>query len=265
MTDGLLYQPNYLLREELSVKPNQRLILVHPTLGYLPLIVRFREPFYFIFDRILTDAGLSSLGPLNSVTQNIVSEQFLDSINRDVLQVNSTMRVYHLFIGLSPPSLKVYLEFPKGNSQRIPDNQTFSPTSTFGYIDGWNSPFEDPGPIGETVLPWGRNITGFTFHNPTTVAMPLPLMKLVGYTYLVEVIRDAQLVYNLLTQRTGFGARYLSMGGTTSYPYDSRQAYDADWIPFTWGSTPSPLAEIQKDLAPSTKVAGIVGGVAGGT
>ena len=227
-------QPNYILREDLTVKPNQRIILVHPQNGYLPLVVRDREPFYLVYDRILTTAGIASLGASGSSTATIQSEQLFDSNNRDEVQVNDFRHLYHVFLGISPASLKVYLEFPKGTSQRIPDNQNFSNVSQYDFIDGWQSPFDDPSPAGELRIPPGRNLTGFTFSNPLTVAIQQPLVKFVGYKYLVQVIRDATLVQAILGERSGFGARWVPLGGLSGFVYDPRAYFDADFIPFQW-------------------------------
>lgn len=227
-------QPNYILREDLAVKPNQRIVLVHPTEGYLPLIVRDREPYYQIFNRILSAAGISTLAAVGGTNATIQSEQFFDSNNRDVIQVNNPRHLYHVFMGVSPASLKVYLEFPKGTIQRIPDNQNFSNISQYDFVNGWQSPFDDPSPAGEMMIPPGRNLTGFTFSNPLTVAINQPLVKFVGYKYLVQVIRDATLVQAILGERSGFGARWVPLGGMSGFVYDVRSIFDADWIPFRW-------------------------------
>ena len=221
---------NYQVREDLSLKPNQRLVLVHPSEGYLPLLVESRVPFYMIFDRILANAGVTTLAA-NGTIDGI---QPFDSINRDELEVKSRNLLYHLFMGISPASLKVYMEYPKGTVQRVPDNQNFSPTAKYGFVNGWQSPFQCPGPAGEILLPWGRNTTGWRFHNPLTTAVTQPLLKFQGYTYKVSVIRNTDLVQSILEERPGAYASKKPIGGLTGFPYDPREPYDADWVPFDW-------------------------------
>lgn len=223
--------PNYILREDLALRPNQRLVLVHPSQGFIPFTVQARTPFYLVYERIFATAGITTLG--NNATVDGI--QLFDSINRDVLEIKTRALLYHLFVGMSPPSLKLFFEYPKGTVQRVPDNQNFSPTARFSFVDGWNSPFEDPSPAGEIVLPWGRNTTGWRFHNPTTLALTRPLLKFVGYTYRVNVIRNVDLVQSILEERPGAAARKITLGGLTTFPYDPREPYDADWIPFDFG------------------------------
>ncbi len=220
--------PNALIRNDLALKPNQRLVLVHPENGYLPLTVVARVPFKMIFNRILTDASVTTLASLSTID----GIQLFDSTNRDQIEVRTDQYLYHLFIGLSPPSLRCYFEFPKGTIQRIPDNQNFAPTALYGYIDGHMSPFGDPSPDFEVFLPPGRNMTNFRFYNPTTLAMVNPLLNMIGYTYRMKVIRNADLVQAVLDERPGFAARKEIVGGLQGYPYDARLVYDADWIPF---------------------------------
>lgn len=221
---------NAVSREDLALKPNQRLILVHPTEGYLPFVVETRTPFYLVYEGLLTQAGVTTLAA-NATASSL---QFLDGINRDKIEIKTREFLYHLFMGMSPPSLKVYFEYPKGTNQRTPDNQNFSPTSRYGFVDGWASPFDDPSPAGEIFLPWGRNTTGWTFHNPLTLAMTQPLLKFVGYEYKVRVIRDIDLVAAVLAERSGFAARKAPLGGLAGFPYDPREPYNADWVPFAW-------------------------------
>ncbi len=224
-------------REELTLKPNHRLILVHPTRGFLPFVVQYRQPFYMVYDRVLNQAGVTSFAAAATAS----SLQLFDSINRDELEIKSRALLYHLFMGVSPASFKVYFEYPKGTSQRIPDNQNSSATSKYGYVDGWQSPFCDPSPAGELVLPWGRNTTGWTFHNPLTLAIAQPLLKFVGYTYKVRVIRNVDLVQAILEERPGIPVRKVPIGGLSSFEYDPREAYDADWIPL--GAQRNDIAE----------------------
>ena len=226
----MVFDPNYPLREELSLKPNQRMILVHPARGFLPFRVQTRAPFYMVYDRILDTAGVTSIGS-NGTIDGI---QLFDSINRDTIEVKTRSLLYHLFLGLTPSSLKVFLEYPKGTAQRVPDNQNFTPTGKFGFVDGWQSPFDSPTPAGEVVFPWGRNTTGWRFHNPTTLAITQPFIKFVGYTYQLDVIRNVDLVMAMLEERPGVAARKVPLGGLQGFPYDPREAYEADWIPFDW-------------------------------
>lgn len=220
--------PNYPVREELTLKPNQRLVLVHPSLGFLPLRVEARVPFINIYNRILTTAGVTTIAA-NGTIDGI---QLFDAINRDAFEIKTRSYLYHLFFGISPPSLKMFFEFPRGTIQRIPDNQNFAGTANFAYVSGFQSPFDDPSPAGEFIIPWGRNLTGFRFHNPTTLPITNPLLRVLGYEYQVAVIRNADLVQSILEERPGVAARKVTLGGLFGYPYDPREAYDADWIPF---------------------------------
>lgn len=234
---------NWQVREDLSLKPNQRLILVHPTEGYLPFHVESRVPFVLVYDRILATAGLTTLAAGGTID----GIQTFDSINRDELEVKTRNLLYHLFMGIAPTNMRVFIEYPKGSVQRVPDNQNFAPTAKYGYISGWMSHYDDPSPAGEMVLPWGRNTTGWRFWNPTTLAMAQPFLRFVGYTYKVSVIRNVDLVQSILEERPGAFASKKVVGGLGGFPYDAREPYDADWVPFDWDRN-----EIRKSL--STRV-----------
>lgn len=218
-------------REDLSLKPNQRLVVVHPTAGFLPFHVETREPYYHRYDRLLTEAGVTQI----AANGTIASTQLFDSRGRDEIEVNKRDHVYHLFVGLTPPALKLFPEFPKGTAQRVPDNQNFLNTAKYGYVDGWQSPYDDPSPRGEVALLWGRDTTGWVFHNPLTLPITQPFLKFEGYKYQVKVIRNVDLVQAMLEERPGAAARKLPLGwGINRYTYDPREPYDVDWIPYVW-------------------------------
>lgn len=254
MTENIYYEGMYSQTlEDYTLKPNQRLVLVHPTAGFLPLIVHEREFFYMLYDRLMTNAGITSLGAAGSSTATVQSQQLFDNINRDMVEVKSTDRLHHLFMGISPPQTRVFVEFPKGTTQHVPDNQNFSLTATYGYIDGWASPFQDPSPVGELILPWGRNMFAVDVVNPTSLPITNPVLRFVGYTYVVEPIRNTDLVQAMLEERPGAAARKVTLGGLQGYPYDPRQPYDADFIPFDWQRS-----DITRAVAPTRRT--ILGG-----
>lgn len=221
---------NYEARQEMLLKANQRLVLVHPTNGFLPFHIDALEPFYMEYNRLLTVAGVTSIAGGGTVD----AVQLYDNINRDMIEIKSRNLLYHVAIGVGPTSLKMWPEFPKGVTQRVPDTQNYSPTAKFGYIDGWKSPFLDPSPVAEALWPYGRNMTAFRFHNPTTRPMTNPLLSFDGNKYRVRVIRDVDLVQSILEERPGAAARKVTLGGLISYSHDPREGYDADWIPFDW-------------------------------
>ena len=218
-------------REEYSLRPNQRFLVVHPTAGFLPFHVDSRAPFFLRYDRLLSVAGVTSIAAGGTVS----SVQLFDSQSRDEVEVTKRNHVYHLFVGLTPPALKLFPEYPKGTAHRIPDNQSFLNTAKYGYVDGWQSPYEDPSPKGEVTLLWGRDTTGWVFHNPLTLAITQPFLKFDGYVYQVHVIRNVDLVQAMLEERPGSAARKLPLGwGLSGFTYEPREPYDADWIPLDW-------------------------------
>lgn len=88
----------------------------------------------------------------------------------DILYVeNDELKVKHVAMGHSPAILRRYTNYPEGeNRLRAVNNLGIPvPGDDYGYIDGEDSPYENPTEAEELWVTPGQHLD-FNFHNPDT-------------------------------------------------------------------------------------------------
>ncbi len=220
--------------EHLFLKENYLLALNFPGVdegGILPLRVLARDFIMYKYQAvsITSEGARATTGTVASDTQVDSARLTLSSFNLDnVLKVTDCNHVYQLFMGIKPSAIRQYLYYPFEKSRRGLDVKSVFSKSPYGYVDGFESPYNFPSEQTEVWIPKDVDV-GFAWHNPLNSAEQIDL-NLFIIRYLIKVVRDADTVEGILKGRTP--ARVATLGGIDSFTYDARNVFNADLISF---------------------------------
>lgn len=113
-----------------------------------------------------------------------------DGAGDDVFHVpkDDKDKVLHAGIGHRPASIRRYAFYPEDQSRvgKFPNLSAPSPPDDYGYVDGEDSPYENPTDAQEFILPPGVRAS-FDFHNPTNLDHQ-PVLNILGRVYTVRVL-----------------------------------------------------------------------------
>ncbi len=227
--------------EHLFLKENYLLALNFPGVqegGILPLRVLAKETIQYKYQAVsITNEGdRSTTGTVAADTQVDPSRLTLSTFNLDnILKITDCNHVYQVFMGIKPSAIRQYLYYPLEKSRRNLDIKSIFTKSPYGYVDGFESPYDSPSPQTEVWIPKGVDV-GFSWHNPLNSAAQIDL-NLFIVRYLVKVIRDSDTVKGIVAGKTP--ARVATLGGIDSFTYDARSIFNAGLIPFD--STPEQI------------------------
>lgn len=207
--------------EDHILKPNYLLMLGFPT-GWVPLRVLYSDPLQFYVYDPIAEGAMSGPVPAASSTNGITnlgwqppirfSSIYISGQPQNVLRVENVDELYQIFLGISPPMLRVYRQIPPGTSIATIDEASggWTPSySQFGWIDGRESPFHAPSPRSEIIIP-PRLDVAFAMANPTPEPMH-PLFNIVLNRVKVGVVADVDLVDKMLSRRVY--VEYYNVGG----------------------------------------------------
>lgn len=220
--------------EHLFLKENYLLALNFPGVqegGVLPLRVLAREMIQYKYQAVTetNEGARATTGTVAADTQEDSSRLTLATFNLDnVLRVTDCNHVYQVFMGIKPSAIRQYLYYPFEKSRRNLDVKSIFTKSPYGYIDGFESPYDFPSEQSELWIPKDVDV-GFAWHNPLNSAEQIDI-KLFIVRYLIKVVRDADIVENILKGKLPI--RVATLGGIDSFTYDSRNVFNADLIPF---------------------------------
>ncbi|MEM3290442.1 MAG: hypothetical protein QW046_02900 [Candidatus Micrarchaeaceae archaeon] len=216
--------------EEYMLKPGDRFFLVYPN-GFVPLAVTAVDrPFTFIYDPIVegsltpipasSSAVLNGIRPLNNISDQQFGSTYITGNPNNVFTLSNKQRLYQVFFGVSPSYTRVFYYFPATTQQGAMDVGVWSSNYfQFGFIDGFQSPFDDPSPLSEFVVPYGAE-PAFTLVNPVTVNIA-PLFNFFVNRAVVTLIKDANVVYDMFTSNT----KKLVVGGLSSFQTNQDMMY----------------------------------------
>lgn len=111
----------------------------------------------------------------------------LEDDGDDILYVEkSDKKVLHCGIGQSPSHIRRYTNYPEGENRlrTFPNLGTPRTGDNFGYVDGNDSPYEQPTDVGELWIPPGTHID-FNFYNADSEAHE-PILNIVAREYNVR-------------------------------------------------------------------------------
>jgi len=220
--------------EHLFLKENYLLALNFPGVqegGILPLRILAREMLQYKYQAVTetSEGARATTGTVAADTQEEVTRLTLSTYNIDnILRVTDCNHVYQVFMGIKPSAIRQYLYYPFEKSRRNLDVKSTFTKSPFGYIDGFESPYNYPSEQTELWIPKGIDV-GFAWHNPLSTAEQIDI-NLFVVRYLIKVLRDADTVEGILKGKVP--ARVTTLGGLESITYDSRNVFNADLIQF---------------------------------
>ena len=207
------------------ITENTILQLAFPDLGLVHLRVLNVEQVPYVYDEIGT---IQPDGTSSSTPQRLgISAYNVDN----ALEVREDLHLYQLFFGVTPGIIRARVGYPTETMMGAIETRGNQINGDFGYIDGFRSPLEEPQPISEIMIPPDFDV-GFVFHNPDTVPIK-PLMYWHIITMNVNVIRDAELVYNIMADKLPAGRVVKkSMGGVTPFKFHPNEMWAVKFINF---------------------------------
>ncbi len=109
-----------------------------------------------------------------------------DSSDEILFSERRSKMVKHVGIGHKPARLRRYTNYPESEIRlrRINNIGAPSPGDNFGYVDGYDTPYNNPTDAEELVIPPGQSLD-FAFYNPTTEAQ-VPTLNILMRQYRIN-------------------------------------------------------------------------------
>lgn len=214
--------------DDLTLKENYLVALLFPGKGIVPFRVLTREqikfdPYVVKYSSTVTAftadqwKDASKLGhPTDTSVDNI-------------LEVDEKMHLYQVFYGIRPSGIRAYMNYPSGKPRRNLDIKEVSAKADFGYVDGYQSPYDNPQPVSEFWVPKDLDVS-FGWYNPASVPNII-ITKWIINLYGVEIITDVDLVEKILKRRVE--CRIATLGGVEMFTYSPPNVWDVTPIPLT--------------------------------
>jgi len=212
------------------LKPSDKFFLVFPQ-GYVPLVVVDSDiPYSFIYDPVTEGALQSPLAASpqgNGITSLTIAadvlfgSRYITGNPNDVFKVDKANNLLQLFFGVAPSYTRVYIYQPANVAQGRLDVATWNSSyNQFGFIDGYQSPLNNPSPYTQIAVPYGLEVA-FGLVNPTTVPIS-PLFRFVVNRMIVNKITNTEIVYDMFTREN---TKKLIVGGASSYTINEYNTY----------------------------------------
>lgn len=217
--------------EHLFLKENYLLGLNFPGSGIIPLRVLARVLVEYKYQAVTktSEGAWSTTGTVAADTLVDSSRLTFSTYNLDnVLRVTNKDHIYQVFMGIKPSAIRQYLYYPFEKARRGLDIKPIFTKSPYGWIDGFESPYEKPSEQTEMWIPKNVDV-GFAWWNPLSSAEQVDINVLV-LKYLVKVVRDNDVVQGIINNRVP--ARIATLGGLSPFEYNTRDVFDADCVPF---------------------------------
>lgn len=145
----------------------------------------------------------------------------------NLLRVENCEHVYQVFMGWKPGAVRQYLYYPYETARRNLDVKRIYTKSPFGYIDGFESPYDSPSPQTEIFIPKDVEVS-FAWWNPLNVAVTVEEHLLIRRLQ-VDILRDADLIERILKGQQP--CRLTTLGGIgDSFDYNARKTLDIDFV-----------------------------------
>lgn len=201
-------------------------------LKYVPLRVmaRVERPY---LDDVIAEGALSgplaaspSLNGISNLTYQVpvqLGSSQLPGRPTDVFDIsNFPDLLYQAFMGIDPPSLRVFLQQPFRTDQGSFPVTGFQPAyAQQGWWDGFLSPFRQPNPKAQIIVLPGLSF-GLGFANVKPQAV-YPQLYFWINEMTVGVVTDAELVYEMVT--VPGKARIVTAGGLQATSYTIKNCY----------------------------------------
>lgn len=145
----------------------------------------------------------------------------------NILRVEKCEHLYQVFMGWKPGAVRRYLYYPFETSRGNLDVKAIYTKSPFGYIDGFESPYDRPSKETEMFIPKDVDVA-FAWWNPLSEAVTVEEHLLIRRMD-VEIIRDADLIDRIMKGQQP--CRIKTIGGIgSSFDYKARSILDVDFV-----------------------------------
>lgn len=206
--------------ENRFLKENQLLGLGFPTQGFIFMRCMGAENIFYEYNESPTAVAAN--------TQEDSSRLGMAAYKIDnLLKVEKCEHVYQTFMGWKPGAVRQYLYYPYDTARRNLDVKAIYNKSPFGYLDGFESPYDKPSPETEVFIPKDVDV-GWAWWNPLGVSVTVEQHLLIRRLE-VDIIRDGDLIERILKGQQP--CRLVTLGGLgSSFDYKARDILDVDFV-----------------------------------
>jgi len=203
------------------IKENQLVGLGFPDQGYIFFRIIGTED--VMYDNYTESPGAIAADTYEDSARLPIDEFSIDNL----LRVEDCDHLYQVFMGWQPGAVRRYLAYPYESLRGSLDVKRVYTKSPFGYIEGFESPPNQPSPKTEMWIPKDIDV-GFAWWNP------LPASETVQIDMLIRrldasVIRDADLVEKIL--KGSQPCKLKSLGGLSgSMDYGAKRLLDVNYV-----------------------------------
>lgn len=203
------------------IKENQLVGVGFPDQGYIFFRINGIEE--IMYDNYTESPGTMVANAYSDSSRLPVSADSLDNL----LRVENCDHLYQVFMGWQPGGIRRYLAYPYESLRGSLDVKRIYTKAPFGYIEGFESPPNQPSPKTELWIPKDIDV-GFAWWNPLSSTETVQIDMLIRRLN-VSVIRDADLVDRIL--KGSQPCKLVSLGGISgTMDYNARRLIDVDYI-----------------------------------
>jgi len=201
------------------IKENHYLGMGFPKQGYLFCRVTGVEPIYYEYDEISTIAA-------DTFRDSARLGKSADNID-NILRVTDCDHMYQVFMGWQPSCVRQYLYYPYETARRNLDERRTYTKAPFGFISGFDSPYDCPSPDTEVFIPKDVDV-GWAWWNESEETVTLRLAIFVRRLS-VDILRDGDLIEKIIQGKQP--CRLVTCGGVgDSFGYRASDVLDVDFI-----------------------------------
>ena len=155
--------------------------------------------------------------------------------NNEIIYTRIGDQIIQTFIGLNHPKLRLFRRIPAGKPVGVhPELSAPTLTGNFGFVEGWQSPFDEPTGMTKMYIPYNIHVE-FGFANPEqyqvtpNLAIYMRILKVKPLDPSVE--SDVQVIKDIVAKKIPCDKYCPSI-----YPYD--YPIEATWNvkPIRWDS-----------------------------
>lgn len=162
--------------------------------------LQFREGVVFLAVRNFEELKIrpyTGLSDIDSESTLADYQRIEDDDSDDMLKVpiDESDKVKHVSIGHKPYFLRRYTNYPAGENRlrKLPniDKPVASNGDNFGYVDGVDSPYENPTDAEELYIPPGEEVD-FNYYNPDPDENHQPVLSVKMRIYKVDILQPTR-------------------------------------------------------------------------
>lgn len=202
VSQNIDYEDYFERLDKALVKENYNIALGFSQ-GYIFYRVTHKELFPLLYDPFaeitnFAGAGTTDLAAATYISAKEFPSSTLSSTN--IFHVKQADHMYQLFFGISPSVCRVFPAYPRETEiNQLDEGIHLSSYPIFGFIDGFESPFNKPSPRSQMFIPYGP-LVGFAFYNYANYSIK-PMLRFIVNRLQVEVIKDPDLIQKIIRRR----------------------------------------------------------------